>query len=85
MFHSYVTHEVGLARRMVRTKWAGERLLSCVYTNMASHILDVSSTVAARLALVERPAVPYPRSHLGNRKKILNRGSLNTFPMVCFR
>lgn len=71
MLHSYVADEVWLARRVVRAKRAGERLLSSVDTNMAAHILDVSSTVAARLTLVERPAVPYPRSHLWNRKKIL--------------
>lgn len=74
MFHSYVVHEIGLACRVVWAKWAGERLLSCVYTHMASHILDVSSTVAARLTLVQRPAVPYPRSHLWNRKKIFKQG-----------
>lgn len=58
MLHSYVGHEIGLPSRLMRTKRTGERLLSCVYTNVASHILDVSSTVAARLALVDRPALP---------------------------
>lgn len=53
MLHSNMTDEIGLPGRMMGTEWTAERLLSSVYTNMATHILAVASTVAARLALVD--------------------------------
>lgn len=42
-----MTHEIGLPGRMMGTERTGERLLSSVHKNMASHILAVASIVAA--------------------------------------
>lgn len=85
MLHFNVCVEIGLPGGLVGTQGAGKGLFSGVDVHVAAHVLDVSSGVAARLALVERPSLPYPRSHLRKQGKnnlgltaALLQGSLNS-------